>query len=127
MAFDRSMLRFAVVGIGVTLLHVAVATCALEVGAWSPAAANGLAFAVANLTSYLANTHWSFRERPGAGNALRFAAVSLAALALTMGLAAAVQHAGGPNALGIALVITMVPGLSYLGHRHVTYRGCRRD
>lgn len=122
LALDRSMLRFAAVGALATLIHVAVAAWALQTRAWSPAAANGLAFVIANLVSYLANTRWSFGARPGAGNALRFTAISLAALALTMALAAAVQRAGGSDAWGIALVVMVVPGLTYLGHRRLTYR-----
>ncbi|MBK9362778.1 MAG: GtrA family protein [Rubrivivax sp.] len=127
LVIDRSLLRFAAVGMLATLTHVAVAAWVLWTLGWSSAAANGLAFVMANLVSYMGNTHWSFSARPDAGNAMRFAAVSLAALALTMGLAAAVQRAGGSHAWGIALVVTVVPGLSYLAHRHLTYRHSARD
>lgn len=127
LAIDRSMLRFAAVGILATLTHVAVAAWVLWTLGWSSAAANGLAFVIANLVSYMGNTCWSFATRPDASNVLRFAAVSLAALALTMGLAAAVQRSGGSHAWGIALVVTLVPGLSYLAHRHLTYRRSARD
>jgi putative flippase GtrA len=123
----RSLLRFSIVGLGMTALHVGVASLLITRAQWHPAAANSLAFVLANLCSFAANSLWSFNSRPQADNLMRFFAVSVLAWAVTTGLAAAVEGAGGPFWLGIALVVTVVPALSYLAHRHFSFRGSVRD
>jgi putative flippase GtrA len=117
-----SAFRFAVVGIAVTLLHVAVAAGLIELARAHPALANGVAFIVANFVSYVANTHWSFRARMSLERWRRFVGVSLVAWLLTLAISAAVAEAGGHYLLGIALVLVVVPLANYVGHRFYTYR-----
>lgn len=118
-----ALLRFAIVGVAATATHVVVAWLALRALDLDPAPANGLAFVTANALSYAGNTAWSFQARPAPRNGARFVLVSLAAMAATMAIAAAVRSAGGHDALGIALVVLLVPPATYLAHRHFTYRG----
>ncbi|WP_057265522.1 GtrA family protein [Acidovorax sp. Root219] len=118
----RSALGFALVGVLSTLTHVCVATLLIEwLGARAPLA-NGVAFVVATLLSYVANTRWSFGARLGMATAGRFALVAGTAGLMSMGIAWLVERAGGHYALGIALVVVFVPAFSFVGHRSFTYR-----
>lgn len=114
--------RFALVGVAATLIHAMVAMGLIERWALHPGAANGAAFVVANLASYVANTCWSFKARMRLHNWGRFVVVSFAAWVLTVAIASAVAEAGGHYLLGIALVIALIPVLTYVAHQKYTYR-----
>ena len=114
--------RFAWVGVGVTALHVAVATWLITAHGLPPVAANGLAFMTATLVSYVANTLWSFKHNLRAQSLLRFISVSLIGLLTTLGISAAAESLGAHYLAGIAAVVLIVPGLSFLMHRAWTYR-----
>lgn len=114
--------RFALVGVAATVIHVMVAAGLIEWGGIHPGVANGVAFIAANLASYAANTCWSFEARMRLGNWGRFAVVSLAAWLLTIGIASTVAQAGGHYLLGIALVVALIPALTFVAHRSFTYR-----
>lgn len=117
-----SATRFGLVGAGVTLIHILVATSLIEGLHSSPEVANGVAFVLANLLSYVANTRWSFQSRLGLGTWRRFVIVSFAASVLTVAIAWGVHRAGGHYMWGIALVVTVVPILNFVAHRLFTYR-----
>jgi len=122
MRIASSVLRFAMVGVAATLIHVTVAVGIIEGKHWHPSIANGIAFVVANLFSYAANTHWSFEAKMSMYSWYRFVTVSLVSGLLTVVISWLVAAAGGPYLLGILLVITVIPTLNYLGHRYFTYR-----
>lgn len=122
MSLARSAVSFAAVGVLSTLTHVCVATLLIELLGARPPVANGVAFVVATLLSYVANTRWSFGARLGAATAWRFALVAGTAGLMSMGIAWLVERAGGHYALGIALVVVFVPAFSFIGHRTFTYR-----
>jgi len=122
MRIASSVLRFAMVGVATTLIHVTVAVGIIEGKQWHPSIANGVAFVVANLFSYAANTHWSFEAKMSMYSWYRFVTVSLVSGLLTVAISWLVAAAGGPYLLGILLVITVIPTLNYLGHRYFTYR-----
>ena len=72
--------RFVVVGLGATLVHVAVYVATIELAGVAPLAANALGFATAVTISFLGHQHWTFRDAPGESgrNALlRFWGVAL--------------------------------------------------
>ena len=114
--------RFALVGIAATLLHITLAIFLIEKLALSPGAANGIAYVLANMVSYIANTQWSFKSQLGLETWGRFVAVSAFAWGLTVGIASAVDRLGGHYLLGIGLVVSLVPVLSFFAHRCFTYR-----
>jgi len=122
MKVATSALRFALVGVAATAIHVAIATGLIAGWRLHPAAANGIAFVFANLASYVANTRWSFGAPLGLTNWGRFVTVSVGAWLLTVAIAWAVEAAGGHYLAGIALVVLLVPALSFMAHRGFTYR-----
>lgn len=118
----KKALRFAVTGLFITLLHVVVAMLMVEVLKASPSVANGVAFVVSALTSYLINTLWSFSARLRGYTLFRFTCVSLIGFAVSMLIARMVEHAGFHYGIGIAGVVLIVPVLTFLLHSKWTYR-----
>jgi len=122
MNIASSVPRFVIVGIAATLIHVAVAFAIINTTHWHPSIANGIAFIVANFFSYAANTRWTFNVSISMNTWYRFAGISFFAWLLTIGISWLVAAAGGNYMLGILLVVTIIPTLSYIGHRNYTYR-----
>ena len=89
---------------------------------FSPARANGLAFAVATLCSYVVNTKWSFAKKLQRHNFFRFIVVALFGLGTTMAVAKAAQAAGLSDYLGIVVVVVVMPPIMFLLHNFWTYR-----
>ncbi len=110
------------VGIGVTVLHVAVATSLVMIAHLYPAIANGVAFAVATLVSYAFNTLWTFGRRPNRELLARFVFVSLAGLVLTVVIAGTADLLGFSFYAGIGAVVAVVPGATFTIHKLWTYR-----
>lgn len=111
--------RFGVVGVAATALHVALVLLLVEGPGVPPLSANALAFCAALALSYFGNHGWTFaasgrhrRHFP------RFAAVALAGLALNQGImAVAVAGLGLDYRIGLAVVVAVVPALSFLANR----------
>jgi putative flippase GtrA len=122
MRLASSVPRFVIVGLAATFIHVTVAVGLIEELHWHPSIANGIAFIGANFFSYAANTRWSFNAEISMGSWYRFMSVSFVAWLLTVAISWLVAAAGGAYMLGILLVVTLIPTLSYLGHRNFTYR-----
>ncbi len=114
--------RFAFVGIAATLTHTAVAAGLIERFDLAPAPANGIAFCVATLVSYLLNTRWSFRQALGGRSLARFVVVALAGCALAGALSGAVDALGYDYGWGILAVVLLLPPLTFLAHYRWTYR-----
>lgn len=114
--------RFAVSGLLVTGLHAAIAAGLIETILPQPALANGAAFVVATLTSYLLNAYWSFSQTPAPSNLLRFLIVSVLGLFVAMSVAGLAAAYGLPYLAGIACVVAVVPPLTFLLHNYWTFR-----
>jgi putative flippase GtrA len=104
------------------MIHVIVATSLITIAHFHPALGNGLAFVIANLASYTANTRWSFNARMSYDNWRRFIVVSLVAWLLTVATAWIVEAVGGHYMIGIGLVVMLIPALTFTAHRTFTYR-----
>lgn len=115
-------LRFAVTGLFVTALHALVAVLFINYVLAQPPLANGVAFAVATVVSYLINTSWSFSARLHGRSLLRFMTVSGAGFLLAMSVAWAVQMAGFNYLLGIGAVALTIPAFTFVMHNFWTYR-----
>ena len=118
----NSFPRFAAVGLLATITHILVAVVCVEQIGWGAVLSNGVAFLFATMESYFFNTSWSFGERVGLRTAWRYTIVATASGLLTLVIASIVDHARGHDLLGIALVVLLVPAMSYLAHRWFTYR-----
>ena len=125
---DRPLVQqvplFAVVGALATLTHVATALAARELAGFTPLQANFVGYLAAVGVSYLGNARLTFRRRALHGPQFaRFAAVSLAGLALTQGLTwLLVERLGWPFWGGLAVVAVAVPGLSFVLSRVWAFR-----
>jgi putative flippase GtrA len=114
--------RFIVAGALATAIHAVVAIAFMQFVAPSPTLANGCAFAVATMFSYIGNTLWSFSSLIRARTFLRFLAVSAGGCLLAMGVAGAADRAGWNYLVGILLVVCVVPPVTFVAHRYWTYR-----
>ena len=114
--------RFAVSGLLATGLHVVIAVSFIHLIHPSPMLANGVAFAMATIFSYLINTLWSFSSRLHGKNLRRFAVVSAFGCLLAVVVSGAAEHYGLPYGLGIVLVVLSVPPSTFLLHSFWTYR-----
>lgn len=116
------LFRFGVSGIIATGIHVAVATPLIYLLHATQVSANGAAFVIANIGSYLLNTQWSFGATPGRDSYLRFLFVSLLGLLLTLGISKTADLLGMGYWAGLACVLLMVPPVTFVLHRRWTYR-----
>lgn len=120
--FTRQALRFALSGFLVTGLHVIFATTFIHILLLAPSLANGLAFVVATVFSYLLNTTWSFSSPLHGRTLIRFFVVSAIGLSLAMALSGAAQYYGLHYWYGIVFVVCTVPPVTFLLHNFWTYR-----
>jgi SAM-dependent methyltransferase len=118
----RQALRFALSGLLVTGLHVFIATVFIQSVLLAPSLANGVAFTVATIFSYLINTMWSFSSPLHGRNLFRFCSVSLIGLFLSMTISGAAQYYGLHYWYGIVFVVCIVPPVTFLLHNFWTYR-----
>lgn len=118
----RQSSRFIATGALATAIHAVIAIAFMQLIAPAPMLANGCAFALATVFSYLANTLWSFSSAIRARTFLRFLAVSVGGCLLAMGVAGAADRAGWNYLVGILLVVCVVPPVTFVAHRYWTYR-----
>nr|WP_242489393.1 GtrA family protein [Pseudomonas sp. TH08] len=115
-------MRFAVTGLFVTALHALIAIVFINFVSALPPLANGVAFAVATVVSYVINTTWSFSARLHGRTLMRFLLVSLGGFLLAMLVAWAAQVAGLHYLLGIGAVALTIPAFTFVLHNFWTYR-----
>lgn len=116
--------RFGVVGGVSTLVHVAVGMGLHHGMGASPLWANGVAFTVAVGVSFLGQTRLTFPEATADGRAfLRFLAVALLGFGLNQLIVwIATGPFGGPYWVGLAIVVTTVPFVTFLSLRYWALR-----
>jgi putative flippase GtrA len=109
-------LRFGAIGTAASAAHVAIALTLIERASLPVLTANGLAFMVAVLVSYIGNHSWTFtRVGHHERHLPRFLAISLVGLALNQAIVfATVTMAGLPYLVGILIVIAVVPVLTFV-------------
>ncbi len=116
------LIRFGVSGLGSTALHALIAAAMFALCDATPVVANASAFVCSTAFSYLANTLWSFSSPVTWGNFMRFLAVAMAGLAVTMLLAHGTDALGLARAWSIVAVVLCVPPVTFVLHRLWTYR-----
>ena len=102
--------------------RVAIATALISGVSATQVTANGAAFVCANVCSYLLNALWSFSAKPARANFLRFYAVSLLGLALTLAISSCAQTLGLSYWIGLVGILSTVPPLTFVLHRFWTFR-----
>ncbi len=117
------LMRFALVGASgyvVNLVTFFIAVRALEVGHIGGAL---IAFAVAVLNNFWWNRHWTFKAPDGhAGfQAVRFFAVSVAALVLNLILLELLVTSGTPELAAQAVAIACATPVSFIGTKLWTF------
>ncbi len=123
MSTARQLRRFVVVGVAVTATHVAMSVLSIELLGLGVQAGTFLAFSCALALSYLLNRAWTYQVRGRHRRQLpRFAVVSLAGYGLNAAIMALVTELLGLSYLfGIAVVVMVLPSLSFLSHRYWTF------
>ena len=116
-------IRYGMVGITATLIHVLVVFLLVEQGGVAPVLATIPAFLVALGVSYLMNHRWTFLARGGHDHHFpRYAVVAGLGLGLNvLIMALAVNVLGVPYAWGLAVVIMVVPVSGFLLQRHWSF------
>jgi|SRR5579863_6424258 len=120
--FGIRLARFGIAGAVATGMHVAVAYVLIARAGAPPVVANTVAFTCATFWSYLLNTKWSFSSSIGVKNLLRFSVVSIGGVIVTGLVSQLAQSAGASPWFGIAMVVCLVPPLTFFAHRFWTYR-----
>ena len=118
----KRAIRFALSGMLVTGLHVLIATAFIQIVLPAPSLANGVAFTVATIFSYIIHTTWSFSSPLHGKNLFRFSLVSFIGLFLAVSISGAADYFGMHYSYGIALVVCIVPPVTFLLHNFWTYR-----
>ena len=120
----RQAARFAVVGGAATATHLAVGLLLAEGLGMAPFWANFLAFSAAVFVSYFGNLIWTFdMAAAGFGRLPRFVVVSLCGLAANQAIVfATVTMAGWSYRVALAIVLLVVPVLTYLANRQWVFR-----
>lgn len=116
--------RFGVVGVVATLVHVAVGMGLHHGAGTSPLWANGVAFTVAVVVSFLGQTRLTFPEATADRSAfLRFFAVALLGFSLNQLVVWVVTGPfAGPYWIGLAIVVSTVPVVTFLSLRYWALR-----
>lgn len=108
--------RFALVGGAATATHLCVGLLLAERLGLAPFWANLCAFATALLVSYFGNLVWTFgMAAEGLGRLPRFVILALCGLAANQAIVfVTVDMAGWGYRAALAIVVLVVPALSYL-------------
>ncbi len=116
--------RFAAVGLLATGIHVGAVYFLVETGGVDPALASLPAFVSALAVSYLLNRRWTFQAAgTGFGPFHKYLLVALGGMLLNAVIMfVAVHIAKASYWLGLAIVVAVVPAVSYLLQRDWTFR-----
>lgn len=123
------LVRFGLVGLGGTLIHLAVAWMANRWGGIAPYTANFAGFAAAFTWSYLGHFYWTFGRRSAHGRHLsRFLVVALAGYGLTnLVIWIVVTRLGHPFEAALGVILIVVPTSTWLLSRIWAFRAPAPD
>jgi len=118
---DHSLLRFAIVGVLATGIHVVLVSVLIPFLHVDVGISNGIAFILATLSSNYLNTKWSFGAQFNKRTVVRFWIVAVAGGLTAIYLARLAENAGLHYLAGVTLIVFTLPVLTYLAHRFWTY------
>lgn len=118
----KRTIRFGATGVFVTALHVVIATLCIHLILPDPSIANGIAFSVATVVSYLMHTKWSFSSEMEGKNLMRFIVVSIIGLMLSLIIPFITKSMGFDYIVGTVAVVIALPITNFVLHNFWTYR-----
>jgi putative flippase GtrA len=108
--------RFGIAGLLSTLVHLVVVWLASRALQWPLGQSNALAYAVANLASWLMQSRWTFRDQPRSRRRWIVASAMLLALSAICGRLADILFPDAPYAWLVAVL--PIIGVSFFVMRH---------
>ena len=121
MKIPVQLLRFAMVGVLNTAIHLAVVGILTQVLGLSQLISNIAAYVAASSVSFIINSIWSFEVRPQARRYARFQIVGLLGVLVCAFLGLLGDVFGWHFVITVLLTACIVPLISFLAHRSYTY------
>ena len=121
-SLPRKLAKFSGIGLANTALHIGIVVLLVEILHAHSAMANTIAFVVANIFSYWANSRWNFKTPNSLQQYGRFFAVSIFGLAITIMTSSLAAYAGWHYLIGLALVFVALPTFTFLLHYRWTFK-----
>jgi putative flippase GtrA len=121
-SLPRKLAKFSGIGLVNTALHTGIVVLLVEILHAHPMMANTIAFVVANIFSYWANSRWNFKTPNSFQQYGRFFVASIFGLAITIMASSLAAHAGWHYLIGLALVFFALPTFTFLLHYRWTFK-----
>lgn len=119
----KHFVRFCLVGVANTGVHMLIVLALAELLHWAPPLANAAAFICANLFSYIVNSRWTFvAMQGGASRYPRFFAVSLVGLAISWASVELAMRLGLHYLVGVVGSVLLVAVSGYVLNRLFVFR-----
>ena len=119
---EPSLIKYYLIGGIAVVLHFMIVIFVVERWVLHPSAANAIAFVLATIFSNIANTYWSFETKVSRTILLRFWSVALLGLCLAVLISSIADYFGLHYLVGILLVVSVTPVVSYTLHKNWTYK-----
>lgn len=115
-------MRFLLVGVGSTVIHILVLLMMVKMFAMPMSGANALAFIAATAWSYLLNTFWTFTVSLASSNFLRFVIVSIAMAGMSAIFGFIADINNWPVLAPALMSVFLLPPITYLLHSRWSYK-----
>ena len=122
-AAHTQFLSFSIIGVANTFFHGAILVMAVEYLELDVTVSNAIAFGVANMFSYFANSTITFRIAVSLLRYARFLAASLISLGITLIISLTADLYGLHYLLGFTLIVVCVPIFSFLVMKVLVFSG----
>lgn len=115
-------IKFSSVGILNTGIHLISAFFAIEFLGAPPATGNAVAFLIANISSFIMNSSWTFSHRMSIALYIRFLFVSLIGLLISWTSVLAAQSLELNYSIGILSSVFLVATSGYILNKKLVFR-----
>jgi putative flippase GtrA len=118
----KKIIRFIFAGTIVTLIYIVTGLLLLNIFEVTPVIANGLAFIIANIFSYVIHTLWSFSAEIKKNNFFKFYLVSLCGFLISLALPAMSENFNINKSFTVIITSLAIPLFTFLLHHLWTYK-----